>query len=259
MASLETSTITFGDRAENHKGMQIIGTPSNSGFSIEELVAASDWFADHGYPGEIYDINALLPADAVDVSPAYLLVVPGGIDAVVDADALMNEQKALTKDTKAFMYGRVVNKKARHNLCFADVPQVANYEAGMGTIMAFPTLPLLNHVRNELPKIFGEKATSLMGEGNYYYDINKCGIGWHGDSERKIVIGIRLGATMPLCYRWFREGKHIGETGRMDMTHGTVYAMSEKAVGTDWRKRLDSKKGPLCTLRHAAGAPSYIK
>lgn len=29
-------------------------------------------------------------------------------------------------------------------------------------------------------------------EGNYYYDINKTGIGFHGDSERKKVIAISL-------------------------------------------------------------------
>ena len=29
-------------------------------------------------------------------------------------------------------------------------------------------------------------------ESNYYYDINKTGIGYHGDSERRKVVVIRI-------------------------------------------------------------------
>lgn len=37
---MSSITITFGDQAENHKGMQIIGAPAERGFSREEITAA---------------------------------------------------------------------------------------------------------------------------------------------------------------------------------------------------------------------------
>ena len=44
--------------------------------------------------------------------------------------------------------------------------------------------------------MLGKKGENLICEGNRYFDIKKCGIGWHGDSERKKVIGLRLGEKM---------------------------------------------------------------
>ncbi len=44
---------------------------------------------------------------------------------------------------KAFMYGRVVNKHARHNLCFDDVSQKSDFENGKGSVINFEILPIL--------------------------------------------------------------------------------------------------------------------
>jgi len=95
----------------------------------------------------------------------------------------------------------------------------------------------------------------LFAEGNYYYDINKCGIGYHGDTERKIVIGIRLGASMPLCFKWFTKGEPINADShkiQIILNDGDIYLMSEKAVGYDWKKKNK------VTLRHAAGCDKYL-
>ena len=56
-----------------------------------------------------------------------------------------------------------------------------------------------------MPLWFGPKATHLKGEANYYYDIAKCGIGYHGDSERRKVVAVRLGAALPLYFQWYRR------------------------------------------------------
>lgn len=97
----------------------------------------------------------------------------------------------------------------------------------------------------------GPKAKTLACEGNYYYDVSKCGIGFHGDSERKRVIGLRLGASIPLHYQWFQKSVPIGQRYIVELDHGDLYIMSEKAVGQDWLLR--SK----LTLRHAAGSKTY--
>ena len=97
----------------------------------------------------------------------------------------------------------------------------------------------------------GEKAKELACEGNYYYDVSKCGIGFHGDGERKRVVGLRLGASIPLHFQWFTKSNPIGNRFIVQLNHGDLYIMSEKAVGTDWM--LSSK----ITLRHAAGSSKY--
>ena len=86
---------------------------------------------------------------------------------------------------------------------------------------------------------------------NYYYNIDECGIGFHGDTERKIVICARLGATIPIHFQWFHRHKPIGSRKIFTPNHGDIYIMSEKAVGNDWRK------SSLYTLRHAAGSTKY--
>jgi hypothetical protein len=43
-----------------------------------------------------------------------------------------------------------------------------------------------------------------------YYDNSKCGIGFHGDGERRKVIALRLGDSLPICYQWFKDGNPCG-------------------------------------------------
>jgi len=187
----------------------------------------------------------------VGVEKTYIMIAKNGLSAICNPDDFFTEQSCLEKDTKALMYGRVVNKKARHNLCFDITAQEPNYENGHGRIIAFNEVPLLNALRLSLFSIVGEKANDL-NEGNYYYDITKCGIGMHGDSERRRVIGVRIGATLPLRFQWFYQCKPFGPSMDFNLDHGDQYIMSEKAVGTDWK---------LCnipTLRHAAGCAKFL-
>ena len=47
-------------------------------------------------------------------------------------------------------------------------------------------------IREMLMNIIGEKANGMVCEGNRYFDLKKCGIGFHGDAERRQVVGVRL-------------------------------------------------------------------
>ena len=96
-----------------------------------------------------------------------------------------------------------------------------------------------------------EKLADLVCEGNNYADNSKCGIGFHGDAERRRVIAIRIGAPMPMKWQWFHKSLPVGQPFEYIFDGGDVYIMSEKAVGTDWRS--SSKH----TLRHAAGCSKY--
>ncbi len=252
----KTFTITIGDQAENHVGMQKIGKLANSGFDLDDLHIVQKWFLDNGAINtDIYDLSAL--AQVPDLDPAFVLVIRNGLDCLLadikkSAGDFFLEQDALEKDTKAFMYGRVVNKHARHNLCFANDAQAPDYEHGKGRIVSFDDVPLLQHIMKRLPGIIGEKGANLVAEGNYYYDISKCGIGFHGDSERRLVIGVRSGDSLPMHWQWFKNSEPIGERIIVPLNGGDVYLMSAKAVGTDWK----NKKNP--TLRHATGAKKFV-
>jgi hypothetical protein len=249
----EAYTLTFGDRAENHKGMQIIGTAAAQGFTETDLLNAREWFVSQGRTCHIYDIRTLLPQHyQTQAAPAYLLVAYEGLAAIVDIEQLYLEQQRLAKDTQALMYGRVVNKHARHNLCFADHHQVANYQAGQGTVVAFSDVPYLNYLRGAWSNVIGDSAANLYAEGNYYYDPQRCGIGYHGDSERKKVVAVRLGAHIPLCYQWYQHSQPVGQRGIISLGDGDIYMMSDKAVGYDWKSKN------ILTLRHAAGSDKYI-
>ena len=254
-----TITLTFGDQAENHVGMQKIGKLAIEGFNRNDLLDAKKKFEKKGYKCNIVNLSKNLPKEyAESVEKAYLLIVRDGINCLLSdftdsgADELLKEQKTLVPDKKAFMYGRVVNKVARYNLCFDTVAQEPDYKNGKGRIVAYSTVPMLSKLRDELEKYFGKKGKGLAVEGNYYYDVKKCYIGYHGDSERVLVIGLRLGAMIPLHYQWFYKGEEVGDRLKINFKHGDLYVMSEKATGNDWKLKN------VATLRHAAGTEKVL-
>ena len=259
MSFKKTFSLTFGDVAENHRGMQKIGNLSDSGFNIEDLNNIKKNFEEKGCKCQLINIHMLLDDEEIKSgNEAYLLVIKNAVNKILEDEngknKLFEEQDILEKDTKALMYGRVVNKHARHNLCFSEEHQEPNYEEGKGRVYAFNEVPLLNNIRDKLEEYIGEKGKKLQAEGNYYYDIKKCGIGFHGDTERKKVVAIRLGATIPLCYTWYHDNEQISGVLRiLNIEHGDMYIMSEKATGYDWRCKTKY------TLRHAAGSDKYTK
>jgi alkylated DNA repair dioxygenase AlkB len=258
----KTITITFGDQAENHKGMQKIGEMAKNGFSLDDLKNAQQIFKTKGIKTQIVNLKKYLNDPASDqIEPAYLLIIRRGVDCLLEdegvtTDQLFEELVDLEWDSKALMYGRVVNKTARHNLCFSEIEQKPDYENGMGRIIPYSNVPLLSSIRNNLSKylkISADKTyntSDLQAEGNYYYD-DTCGIGFHGDSERKLVIGIRLGYSPPLHYQWYHMNEPVGSRAKIPLKHGDIYVMSEKAVGTDWKKKT------IHTLRHATGSKRF--
>ena len=87
---------------------------------------------------------------------------------------------------------------------------------------------------------------------NRYYNLNITCIGFHGDTERVVVICISIGCdNYPMRWQWFKDGMPVGKSIDIILNCGDVYIMSEKAVGADWKKK--SKY----TLRHSAGADKY--
>lgn len=250
--SHSTMSITFGECVENHAGMQMIGKTHlpGRGLNYRDLVDILGYFRDaYAYEGEITPLHPY--SDRPDTPEAYLLVIRGGLGMLMGDDHIdkrfFEEHSRLVTDKKMYSRGRVVNKHARHNLCFADFNQSPDYEHGKGRVYAFggSEIPLTTSLREKIGTL-NEKLGELYAEGNYYYDVDKCYIGAHGDTERRIVVCARLGASFPIAYQWYVNSLPVGRVFQTLLHSGDIYFMSEKAVGTDWKKKK------ILTLRHWA-------
>jgi len=252
-----TITITFGEQAEGHHGMVIHGEGrADTGFSTDDLRDAKKKFDDMGIETELIILNNFLP-DEIKTEEASILIARNGVSGILgefgQTDKTMyDEQVNLKWDKKAFMRGKVKNKRARYNLVYGEKNIEPDYENKQSRVIAFNDIPITNRIRDALPYYFGEITNKLAAEGNYYFILKLCGIGFHGDAERKMVIAVRLGLSMPLHYQWYYRGSPVGKRAEFIINSGDIYAMSEKATGYDWRRSI------IPTLRHAAGCKKYL-
>lgn len=260
------ATLTLGDMAENGVEMEKSGTAATHGYSMEMMTFLKGRFEACGAVCEAHDLNEGLIGSEFEGQgePAQLLIVRGGVNAILgDPEGSDKLEKEVDKDTTmdsqvwSRKHGGIVNKNARFNNTFGPVAQKADIANKKGTIVSYDQVPLLKKIVDwfyEAEKVFygKEEIARMVVEGNYYYD-ESCGIGRHGDTERWKAIGIRLGLCAPLGYRWRIYGKGVGKKMVFNFEHGTMYIMSQKAVGRFWKRRASLQ------LVHAAGAEKYMK
>ena len=245
----ERIALTLGDAGENHTGMELLGNfgSEGSGFTTNELKNLKCHFENSEYIS--FKINE---------NDAGVLIIRNYISEN-DQLLMYKELKKLEWNKKYFDIRRnkVLNKHARYNLMFIEgMEQVADYKNKKGTIIDSNKLKYFKKFKNDLCKKINEycnnKASDLIVEGNLYYDVTKCGIGFHGDSERRKVICLSLGAdNYPIKWQWFYKNTIVGNSYEIFLNSGDVYIMSELAVGTNW------KKSSIYTMRHAAGSNKY--
>lgn len=247
--------ITFGEVAVLHIGGVEIGSKRESGFSVAELKTLA---ASFGPQAELVSLSDALPKELRAANDAATLVIRNGASVFLNkesaADDLLQEQKAIQYDSKFWdtRRSRTLNKRARHNIVFGEKGIEASKDYKQYTVQAFDAVPQLSAFRRALAKRLGEKADGLCAEGNHYFDA-MSGIGFHGDSERKTVICLSLGRSSTLRYCWRMPGSSAnGPSVDIEVQHGDVYVMSEKATGFDWRCRSKVR------VVHGAGAAKYI-
>ena len=266
----ETISLTFGDCGENHVGMEKVGALVNkgSGFSIDDLSYYKSILEGIGCECIIYNLKDNLVGmddeDLLAIEDAYVLVVKDGLKNILAINKstlndLYSEMNSFEWDRKYFDTRRqkVLNKHARANVCFGTNSIEPDYENKKGRVVGYDSVHALKFVKESLSTMLGEKCDNLICEGNRYFDLKKCGIGYHGDAERRKVVAFRLGESMNLHFNWFQHSSSKGETLKLTLNNGDMYMMSEKAVGHDWKK---TKEG-IYTLRHSAGreGSSYLQ
>ena len=281
----ERMSLTMAPGGENNRGMEIIGRMpiKGEGFTAEDIEGLGPYFKklmgdkrvlvlDLNVLSMNYDIDERLDEE----DQARVLILRDwakGVDKDIykeiapirwDAEYLdPNKYRTEIVDGKEVkVRGKRMNKRARTNLCFvADREQEPSVYEGKGTIYDLKKMKKLNEcverlredIANGLIEI-GSKTKVVINvvEGNRYYDLKKTGIGFHGDTERVVVICLSIGGfNYPMRWQWFKDGMPVGNAIDIWLNSGDVYIMSEKAVGADWK--LKSKY----TLRHSAGAEKY--
>lgn len=280
----ETITWTFAECGENHTGNELIdragnpGKQAKRGFLVKDLEKIAKDLQEQGYDAKVHYLglsDEIKEAEGLTSTKAAILVCPGFLSKE-EANTLFEEGTSLTWDSKYLdpkkyttdpetgerTKGRVMNKQMRSNLLVVDEGREANYEEGKGTLIAFDDLPELCGVSDRIESVFEDalKGTRLIAEGNRYSPLNekgkekaRWGIGFHGDTERRIVIGLRLGRSANLVYEWHLGPRRLGSRYEFQVDHGTLYAMSDKATGHDWKLRK------IPTLRHAVGSKKVVE
>jgi hypothetical protein len=245
---IDVVTITFGDQGENGVGMKKHGNALDKGLSVADVVAIGERVAAAGWQCEYHDLRDLLD-HSDNCSGAGLLVIRNGASLLAqgsggDVDGLLAEMLSAPFDKHKWMWGGVKNSLARWNSVFADEAIAADLINKQGTVNAFASAPILHHIRTALPVVLGHsKLHNLVAELNYYDDKSKCGIRPHGDAERKVVVAIRLGKPFPLYFRWFTGRQAVGQLLKLELRHGDMYIMSDKAVGTTGSPHRSSRCG----------------
>jgi hypothetical protein len=268
--------ITFGEVSILHVGGEERGKMKEKGFSVKELEKIKKKLTKKGVKSDLYMLSDELPENLRDENEAATLVIRNAANYILKSsrgsDNLYSEQNGIQYDTMFYKRrGSVMNnKQARLNIVFGDEGQkqyLSNYDGTQATnkikidmdndvlysVAPFDNLPYLSGIRDGLSTILGDKAVDLNAEGNYYHK-ETSGIGYHGDAERKIVIGLSLGKSSTLRYNWRlpRSTAHPFNDINLNVNHGDIYIMSEKATGFDWRSTSKVR------IVHAAGHKSYI-
>ena len=256
----KTVTLTFGCIAENHFGMQPVGNQiSINGFTSENLQKVKSLFEKKGYLCKLYNLNEeikyIMETGLFTIDNAEILVIKNGVELFTNSEDLFNYLITLNWAKKYWDTRRqdVLNKIARWNLIFSTFNQEPDYRNKKGRIYNIDEIKSLKKIKTELEEYFGEDFKNLECEGNYYYDINKCGISYHGDAERKKVIGMRFGESCDLHYWWYYKTKRVNKRISIPLDSGDIYIMNDKATGNDWKKKN------IFTLRHSTGCDKYTK
>ena len=160
---------------------------------------AKSYFEKMGCVCELICLNDLIE-DNDGVEKAYVLIMRNSVDKIYENEKCEKKSKDLYEELKKRKWddkywdtrrGRVLNKNARVNMCVSDFSQEANYEEKKGTVYNFKDLNLLNIIRKNLNNV-GKAFENMNAEGNWYYNLVNCGIGFHGDVERKKSIGCKI-------------------------------------------------------------------
>jgi hypothetical protein len=246
----ERISLTMAPGGENHRGNQLIGRMpiKGEGFKYSDIdIMGEKIRKSMGDNVEVLNLNNLSGVEVIN-----------GLNNEDQARVLILRNWA-SKDKTEQIYKECVEDKWDSKYLDPNKYRTEIKDGKEVKVRGKTTLNSeVSRLRTTLQEALVEggsdsKVEINVVEGNRYYDLKKTGIGFHGDTERVVVICLTIGGggDYPMRFQWFKDGMPIGNSIDLALNDGDVYIMSEKAVGADWKLR--SKY----TLRHAAGAEKY--
>lgn len=273
-----TASLTYSKGTESHVGAEIHGVMADAGYSLRELRHGKDVANARGLQAEVVELQKECDVDRV----AYVLVIRNAAKLLdVDLGHLTNEYAEKIwphLDRCLISFRKIQTKHARGNAELGPVAVASTYDTFKhntrlpadarvtGVVLPFSELPNCTQVGCGWRNVLGDNATNLRAEVNHYgpryvaggmdtnvaHKVENCGIGLHGDSERKDVICICLG-TQPreLHFQAFCRANPQGKRFTITLHPGDGYVMDEVACGSAWKK--DRANSQVIHYRHAAG------
>ena len=131
--------------------MKIYGSGlAENGFNLEDLNIAKSKFEEIGCVCNLTNLKELLDEeDRCKAEDCWILVVKKGVDGILsgiekNSEDMYRELDGLEVDKKYFdkRRSKVLNKLARHNLCFGEESKEPNYENGEGRVVGYSEVEL---------------------------------------------------------------------------------------------------------------------
>ncbi len=182
----------------------------------------------------------------------YVLKCENFVDAVMKegADELFAEHSELHHDSFLCTTDRVINLQRKHVMRYAhNFNQVCDRTRLHNTVLHLSETPLLQKISQTMNTMFGRKGNKLFWKMDMLYDLNKCGHKFKGQTEGDWGSAqIRLGAEVPIKFKWFYQNKAIEDALTIVPSHGSLIVLDGcVASGKNWRRPH------ICTIRHAEG------
>tara|TARA_X000001036_G_scaffold130883_1_gene123744 strand:+ start:2368 stop:3174 length:807 start_codon:yes stop_codon:yes gene_type:complete len=238
-------SVLFGDRV-GRSTRTCRGTLAGGGWDEPFLRETRDALVDKGVDASIVELT---PAcDVPSAADACVLVVRNFNPEL--CDLVLGKLSNTKFDTFTKMYGKVRDAHSRHIVYIDDVAVPPNREECQHSVWSWHDQPELSAVREWMGARIGACDDVTIGCALKYPDIDRCGISWHGDAERRKTALFRLGPNSerhPLHFAWFHKHDRVSDVVSIHLSHGDMVLYSDKAMGYDW------KKSSIPTVRHATG------
>ena len=222
------------------------GVVSQKGWDEAVLRATAERLRDAGVDASIVELTP--HCTVPNASDACALVVRNFQPEF--CNKLLETFKTTKFDSFTKMYGKVCDAHSRHIVYFDETAVAPSREDCQHTVLAWGDQPQLAGILDWMRSTLGNCDDITIGCGLKYPDIDRCGISWHGDAERKKTALVRLGPNSerhPLHFAWFHKHDRVSEVVSIHLSHGDMVLYSDKAMGYDW------KKSSIPTVRHATG------
>lgn len=235
-------SVMFEDKVEGYKTEEI-GTTSEFGFTNEELFEIYKLFPDKS---QLINLKNMLPQLLHDFPDVYVLVVKNPFEN--ESNELLNvcispensengNITGISWDTFRVRKNKngdktVIQAKDKHRILFNDLSNqykrscIPNYD--LCSIYNSNKIPSLMRIKNYLDSFL---RFSSVVEAYSYFNVSETYTSFHRDRDRRKLILMRLGVSLPVNFRWYHGTIKCSSTFSINLNHGDLLFMSDSVNG----------------------------